>query len=321
MSKTSAAGGIKVDTTGPREEAYRTLPSKAAEKLFTLEQKREAGFSLARDAQYRVNETRKGVQHAEVRLASLQASSVDKAMIADAGRALEMLRAREASEEKQRIDRGAEAQQISALHSAVLDWLRDLPASCPLVEAGESAQQPAAVGNNWAATVAEHRSEIAHLRAEIRRVKNAPIPSTAAKVAARKFVDELVERGRPDIQPFVDGKTTSISFPEIQLYGFGGYSGSIIDVAAHQAWLDPAKYLARLENEIERVSDDKSALSEADRDRQTAQLMAALLTVERAEEATIEACEHEGGSIIRRRDADPRAVLGLSDSLRAPKSS
>jgi hypothetical protein len=59
-------------------------------------------------------------------------------------------------------------------------------------------------------------------------------------------------------------------------------------------------------------------LTAEQRESQCAQLMRDLLKAERAEEAVIDAAYRDGLNILRRKDADPRAVLGLSDALPAP---
>ncbi len=65
------------------------------------------------------------------------------------------------------------------------------------------------------------------------------------------------------------------------------------------------------------MADDGAALSDDQRLKEDTRLRAALLEAEREEEAAITAASAQGANIARRRDADPRAVLGL-DATASP---
>jgi hypothetical protein len=73
------------------------------------------------------------------------------------------------------------------------------------------------------------------------------------------------------------------------------------------AWIDPAALMAALSRDIDGVADAR-AMTAKDRAAKVRELEAAMLEAERAEEALIEAA---GGTIPRRRDADPAAILGV----------
>ena len=82
------------------------------------------------------------------------------------------------------------------------------------------------------------------------------------------------------------------------------------------AWLAEDEMIAAREAEIDAQADDAAAVASDERATRTTDLLAAILEVEREEEALI---EEAGGDILRRPDADPRAVLGLSGDLPAPR--
>jgi hypothetical protein len=69
------------------------------------------------------------------------------------------------------------------------------------------------------------------------------------------------------------------------------------------------------EQEVDDLADDSQALDDAERGFREADLTARMLQTERVEEAFIEQAEAAGQTIARRPDADPRAVLGLADSV------
>ena len=69
---------------------------------------------------------------------------------------------------------------------------------------------------------------------------------------------------------------------------------------------------------VKRRGDDENALSADERREREIELHAKILELERAEEFHIEQIEKNGGELLRRADADYRAVLGLADTLPAP---
>lgn len=211
------------------------------------------------------------------------------------------------------------SQEIAGIHSRILHWLESLPDGCPLdefIDAESDIQMPRPP-NGWLDFVSSRRSESARLCAEIWRVTCAPIPSADAKKLAREHVDALVARGAPDVFALIESGT-EITYPVVDNVPLNMH-GRMVDVVAFIAWLDPKKFISRIETEIDQRSDNGAALSAQSRADQIASLQVALLKAERAEEAAIEAAERDGSRILRRVDADPRAVLWLADTLPPPK--
>jgi hypothetical protein len=87
------------------------------------------------------------------------------------------------------------------------------------------------------------------------------------------------------------------------------------DALAVLCWLHHDSLIERLEAEIDDLADDSQALDDAERGYREADLTVRILQTERVEEAFIEQAEAAGQMIQRRADADPRAVLGLADSV------
>jgi hypothetical protein len=75
----------------------------------------------------------------------------------------------------------------------------------------------------------------------------------------------------------------------------------------------PDALLTRLEAEIDAQCKPKEpAMSAAEQSKRAAELAEQLLELERQEETLIDAALAEGVDIMRRADADPAAVLGVS---------
>jgi len=99
--------------------------------------------------------------------------------------------------------------------------------------------------------------------------------------------------------------------------GFASHSAP--DTLALFCWLHKAALITALEAEADLVSDDDNALTDEMRGTRVSLLRAELLQAERLEESLISASEKQGIPVVRRNDADPRAVLELSSALPAPR--
>jgi hypothetical protein len=79
------------------------------------------------------------------------------------------------------------------------------------------------------------------------------------------------------------------------------------------AWvLGPEALLAAFFRDLEQEPERAEALSPAERDKRLADLAASLLSLERREEALIDRAAADGQEVLRRPDADPRAVLTVA---------
>lgn len=167
------------------------------------------------------------------------------------------------------------------------------------------------------------RTEIADLKASISTVETAPRPSAETKAAARQMVEALAESGRPDLAPSVQ-HAEAPRWPTTLCENFAGRP--LLDLeAARQfdtpgllAWLLKDRLIAALDAEIDALTDDAAAIATADRPKRVAELKAQALDAELREEAFIVAAEHQGVTIDRRHDIDPRAFLGLTVAAPEP---
>ncbi len=176
-----------------------------------------------------------------------------------------------------------------------------------------------------AAIVARCRTRFEELTAQIRATRSAPIPSAKAKEIARYQIEAFAERGRPEVDRLI-AHGEPVAWPTTNpgpLLVDGGNGGVVFpapgaDATALLAWLHRDELIAKIETEIDANADDGRALSDDKRAERLHELAAAMLEVERAEEAAIELANASGSAILRRREADPRAVLGLADDCPAP---
>ncbi len=171
------------------------------------------------------------------------------------------------------------------------------------------------------------RGRLKDLRAKIARIEAAPITSNAAKKLMRDEMAHLIERGRPDLFDLVE-RGGKIAWPEIDNPGNTPLSDgsrattrtTTFDALACFAWLNQKALIACLDLEIDRAADDKEALEPDEREKKLAMTRTLALATEYEEEALITLANSDGRfPALRRPDADPRAVLGISDQLPDPE--
>lgn len=167
------------------------------------------------------------------------------------------------------------------------------------------------------------REQIAEIRADLHACRSAPVPSSEAKRRLRQHIAALGEQGKPSATSFLDDVDRitwpqKLSEPAIVRgeKSFGLADGKHeLDTLALLVWLHGPAIVKKLEMEIDLCADDSQALSREQRTAREHELLAALLTEERVEEAVVEMTP----GAIRRSDADARAVLNLASSLPAPR--
>lgn len=167
--------------------------------------------------------------------------------------------------------------------------------------------------------VEARRRRLRELASDLTRIHAAPFPSAVVKAKARSEILALAEAGCPDLMSAVEAGD-GIRWPTL-----AGTRQTTFDVAARMpvytaeapnalailAWLNRDQLIAAIEAEIDDVSEDGVALTDLQRAQQVAEVRADRLAVEREEEALIETAATQGLDLLRRPDADPRAVLGV----------
>ncbi|TGQ87696.1 hypothetical protein EN851_27130 [Mesorhizobium sp. M8A.F.Ca.ET.208.01.1.1] len=175
-----------------------------------------------------------------------------------------------------------------------------------------------------AASIDASRKAIATLRADRQEVRTAPLPSSKVKERIRAEVEELAEKGRPNVFNAIE-YGEAIGWPALTMpVSTAGLLVTSDDAAARRligaanaagpdalsllAWLHRDALLAALDKEVDSLADDSVALDDDTRAKKLAQIAAALLDEERTEVMMVEKTR---GDVAFRPDTDPRALLGI----------
>jgi hypothetical protein len=210
------------------------------------------------------------------------------------------------------------AARRSRLPETLTAWVAALPAGIKI----EPHREPA--GRKSPAKLEALRAEISRLKAQIEQTRAAPLPSGDAKRKMRDQIEALAAKGEPNCLGLIEAGYP-VRFVENQVQatvltpaGAGALSHSALDTLALFCWVHGDALIARLEAQIDELSEDSAALSDQDKQKKIQQLNDEILEVSRSEETAIEALELSGSPVARRPDCDPRAVLSLSSDLPGP---
>jgi hypothetical protein len=213
--------------------------------------------------------------------------------------------------------RSAAFRSAGAAVANVEDWLKSGKPSGVLLQDHDDGPEPTlAKGENGLLDAVENRRRrVRELRADLHRIASAPFPSSYAKQRMRAQIEALAMQG-PSVSRLVelDGpvefqtqRLTSEVHAERRSLAFT----EVADAVALVAWLHRDALIAALDREIASESDDKSALSHADRELRTAEVMGDLLDIERQEAALTWSAMEQGLPIEHRSDISPLALLGV----------
>lgn len=161
--------------------------------------------------------------------------------------------------------------------------------------------------------VTRMRNEIEQAKANLIEAQRAPLPRSEIIARARKHVDALAEKGRPHVH--FDQKTGEFTVAIPPERGSGG--PSITPVFGVLAWLDPDRMFQRIKAEIEAKPEPEYTLTVEEKRTRVASIKAVIDTLERDEETLIVRAAAEGIEILRRPNAHPAAVLGITISRKA----
>ncbi len=172
-------------------------------------------------------------------------------------------------------------------------WLGSGRPHGTVLEPVETPMPELSKGEGLLDAIENRRRKARSLRDELAGVERAPFPSSYCKAQARQHVGRLAERGKPDVAALIRFDE-DIAWPKenvrSQVYTEPQRAlafAELVDPVSILAWLDPAKLIAKLDAEIDRVSDDKHALSVEAREMKAAELQTALLEIERQESALV----------------------------------
>ncbi len=253
------------------------LPEAAKEKLLSLDAARVEAEDAARSARARIN----GMgRDADPRI-------VEKLQQA-------------AERHRQRHD------DLHALTASVRQWLNGLAPGVALETYAAVGTKPHK-GETVVQAIARLRDEITATKNHLRTVKAAPLPRADAKALAAVYVQQLAERGRPQV--WFDRERLNVAFVDPRRPDSFAH---FLDVAAFAAWLNPDVMVTRFEEAIDALPPEtQTAMPKEEQEKRAAELAAALLELERQEEFLISTAAGDGLAIERRPTASPAAVLSV----------
>ncbi|MEP2111584.1 MAG: hypothetical protein ABJP10_16890 [Nitratireductor sp.] len=225
----------------------------------------------------------------------------------------ELLAARDAVTEKLTAEAG--------LMSRLDQWARALRE--PTAEFASPVSPKLRKGEALEDAITRLRETLNALHADLAVVRSAPLTAADAKSRAREQINALADTGAPDVSRTIahgDPVTFPSTVPDLRLFHAGAgasVSGRTTDATALLAWLFRDQLADAIDKQIDAAGRDDHALPADERRDREAALVDAILQAERDEEALIVMTEKRGNGVVRRVDADPRAVLGLADDLPA----
>lgn len=242
--------------------------------------------------------------------------------IADAERRVEEQRAEVARLSERWTADGQRYQELLALHGHITGYLDGLPSGAVLAEHRGAVAPRLPARSDVRQALDQARSRLPVLRADLHTIRSASLPTAELKAISRQRIEQLAERGEPNLAHFVDDGTSPFQLPMTRTAGIPGATpaGVVIpDAWALLAWLHRDALIAALDREIDALIDDAHAMPAATRIAKEREMLAAILQLEREEEWLVTELRGSGVRVARRPDADPRAVLGLGSELPSPR--
>jgi len=268
------------------------LPPAARAKLLALQGQAEDARDAANSAARRMFELRKGLAYGEedpehLRTIDMELTRLD--------------RQRSAQDHKHR--------ELAALTTNINDWLRSLRNAT--LEVVRPPPVKLEKGVPLLEAIKHVQTDITAEQAMLQSISNTPPPKDELKRQAREYVQGLAQRGRPRItvrgQSNIYGKEgLQFQFQDPLSHGGGGRSS-----LPYIAWLHEPAFVAALEKEIDLLALPPGMPAEK-KEKELAAINASLLQLERHEERLVTLAEEQGMDVLRRPDADPRAVLSIT---------
>lgn len=316
------------------DKLLRILPTESRQKIERLDADRDAAYAAMRAASDAVQEARR--EHTLSEAFARQRLALHPGISVDAHPAAAVL----AEQTRQREQEAAEAKLLEPVHAAkrrldvaiaahqravaiwerfafletVATWLERVGAGVQLRHCAVPA--PKAPKGGYAAEVDRIRREIEKLDAQWAAAEGAPAPKSDLLARAVAEIDDLAAKGEPTVHatsrggsPINLAKQLSIAAQPI-----GNVATLVGDAgAAFWTWVLRDVLVNKITALIEALPDG-NALDDDAREAEFARISARRLELERLEEACIVAAEQQGQAIVRRRDADPRAILEIAEA-------
>jgi hypothetical protein len=206
--------------------------------------------------------------------------------------------------EKLEAERGkhqARAGQLAQVCSKLMQFLAEVPAGCELVPVELTVDLKP--NEKLADQIASTRAEIADLNRKLTATKRAPLSEPERQRLVEEYAGRLYRQAQPKVSIVQDQLRVSWPSPTM---------GE--DVGALLMWLCPDELIAALSLELKNSQPmrDGEALSASDRKARVHELQTKISDLEYREEALIERAAAGGTEIMRRIEASPTAILGIT---------
>ena len=301
------------------------LPEVAAAKLRGLRQGADDAGALARSVFEAREEARRSRMEIQARIALLtKARSVGGHSLRedDPTVVAEQKKLDKASAEFKRLEelsdtRHSQRSNLQRLVDSIEQWLLSggqpggmvlYEGAAPVLKKGEAITD----------AIEGRRRRLRELAADQHRVRSAPYPSALAKAKMRAQINDLADRGCPQVLGLIeDGTPITFSTTQVPALVYNSTPGAVVapiipDCLALAAWLHRDALLKALDKEIADCADDAAALTDEQRQTALAQIAGDTLAVERDEVGLIEVAASQGINVGYRPDTSPLAVLGLT---------
>jgi hypothetical protein len=203
-------------------------------------------------------------------------------------------------------------QQLSLLVNKVNQWIMQLRGS-PVLEPAVISSVELKNNETLPAAIERVRAEIAAINERLAVVRRAPLPSQTMLEIADQFVERLGRQAKPTL--VFDMKD------QMSLRWRDSVVGGVEDLVAFACWMAPDAMKNTLKAEIAQMPTAMNAMPALDRQQLVEKLEDALFSHELVEEALVARAHSDGlVDLLRRPDADPRAVLGIAVAKAAQAS-
>jgi hypothetical protein len=293
---TAIATGNKLPLAKAPEPPARKdiLPPEARARLIALTVESDSARDAAQSAQRRIEDLRRGLAYSDTPPAN--AGSIEHEIS-------RLQAARSVAHNRHGV--------LAALLSIVPTWRQRL-GSGVILEMGPDLDAKPEDGKTVAQAIETVRIQISNTVAYIGRAQRAPLPVAMLKEHGRAYVADLAAHRKLTVDPKPDG--IAVRFNDPRALGVPN-AGMVLPMLAALA---PDILIARINEAIDALGIEPSlTMTPASRQRHLDLGRSNLLQLERTEEGLIRRAETEGLMVLRRPDADVRAVLNVQPARKA----
>jgi hypothetical protein len=267
-------------------ERRDVLPPAARAKLIRLEGEASDARDAANSAAKRMGELRKALTYSANPPPNAAALDVELTRL-----------------DKQRSAQDRRHRELAALTTNISDWLRSL--RNVVLEPVRPVPVTLTKNVSLPDMITSVQDDIGVVQSQLYAIEHAPPPVAELKQSAREYVAGLAQRGRPRVS--ADGKGLRVHFSDPEAFGVSNKSS-----LPFLAWLHQDAMVAALVREIDGMRPHPGALTGEQKTQRMAAARQKLEALERTEEQLITLAQEQGFAVLRRADASPAAVLGVT---------